>query len=357
MGIMDRYIARQVISGALMVVAVLATLGGLFMFIEQQDDIGVGSYNTRDALEFALMNLPAQTYQLLPVSVLIGAMLGLGALARGSELTVFRSAGVSVWRIAASASIAGILLLLLGVALGEFVGPPLQRLAAQQKAMAKSATASLAGNGGAWVRDGNLILNVERHANSLGGMLVFEITPQQRLAAVGRAASVNAGDSAAHGWQLSGYDETRFDGETIAASRVASRRLNSGLSGDFLALAATDPGRLTTAELRELAIEQRANGIDSRDIQFAFWSRVARVIAIPLAVLLAIPFMFGSMRGAGAGAKSALGLLMGVVLFLVQDVVESGALVFKLNPVLLAWCPVVAMALVAVVLIARTNRH
>jgi lipopolysaccharide export system permease protein len=357
MNILDRYISRQVLSGALLVAAVLATLGALFLFIEQQDDIGVGTYSTRDALAFALMTLPVQIYQLLPVSVLIGSMLGLGSLARGSELTVIRVAGVSVWRIAGSALIAGFLLTLLGIALGEFIGPPLQKLATQQKAFAKSASASFAGKGGAWVRDGNFILSVERNAGTLGAMLVFELSPEHRLDAVGRATSVNAGDSSARGWQLSGFDETRFGALGITAMRGAKRRLESGLSGDFLALASSDPNRLNTAELAELGSELKANGIESNQIEFAYWSRIARVAAIPFAVLLAIPFMFGSMRGAGAGAKSALGLLLGVVLFLAQDVVESGALVFKLNPMLLAWLPVGVMGVVALLLIARVNHH
>lgn len=357
MNILDRYISRQVLAGALMVAAVLATLGALFLFIEQQDDIGVGSYTTADALGFALMTLPAQVSQLLPVSVLIGSMLGLGTLARGSELTIIRVSGVSVWRIAASALIAGFLLMLLGIALGEFIGPPLQKLATQQKAFAKSSSASFAGRGGAWVRDGDLILSVERNAGSLGGMLVFELSPQHRLEAIGRAASVNAGDSSARGWQLGGFDETRFGAQGISASRAARRTLESKLSGDFLALAASDPNRLNTAELAELGRELRANGIESGEIEFAYWSRIARVSAIPFAVLLAIPFMFGSMRGAGAGAKSALGLLLGIALFLAQDVVESGALVFKLNPMLLAWLPVAAMGFIALLLITRTNRH
>ena len=357
MRIIDRYVSKQVISGSLVVVAVLATLGVLFLFIEQQDDIGVGSYTTRDALAFALMTLPAQIYQLLPVSVLIGSMLGLGALARGSELTVIRSAGVSVWRIAASALIGGFFMMAIGIALGEYIGPPLQKLATQQKAAAKSTSASFAGRSGAWVRDGNLILNVERSGGSLSGMLVFELTPEHRLSAIGRAASVNAGDSAAQGWQLAGYDESRFDGGKIAGSRVARRRIDSKLSGDFLALAASDPNRLTTAELAELARQQRANGIESGEIEFAYWSRIARVAAIPFAVLLAIPFMFGSMRSSGAGAKSALGLLLGIVLFLAQDVVESGALVFKLDPMLLAWLPVAVMGIVAVAMTVRVNRR
>ena len=43
--------------------------------------------------------------------MLIGALLGLGTLARGSELTVMRAAGISVWRIAGSVAMAGVLLI------------------------------------------------------------------------------------------------------------------------------------------------------------------------------------------------------------------------------------------------------
>ena len=49
MNILDRYLYRTVIVYTLMAMGVLLTLGGLFLFISQQSDIGTGDYTAADA--------------------------------------------------------------------------------------------------------------------------------------------------------------------------------------------------------------------------------------------------------------------------------------------------------------------
>ena len=115
MNLLDRYVIRALLGGAALVLTVLIALGALFLFANQQDDIGVGTYSAIDALWFVLLNLPQQLYEFMPIGVMIGALLGLGALARGSELTVMRAAGVSVWRIAGSVAMAGVVLVAVAV--------------------------------------------------------------------------------------------------------------------------------------------------------------------------------------------------------------------------------------------------
>ena len=103
MNILDRYIMRSILGSVLMVVAVVLVLGALFVFIDQQDDIGIGHYTALEALWYTLLNLPQQAFELLPITVLIGSLLGLGSLARGSELTVIRATGVSIGALAGMA--------------------------------------------------------------------------------------------------------------------------------------------------------------------------------------------------------------------------------------------------------------
>ena len=49
--------------------------------------------------------------------------------------------------------------------------------------------------------------------------------------------------------------------------------------------------------------------------------------------------MLGSLRSAGAGTRMLMGLVAGIAFFLLQRLIESGTVVFDLNPVLLAWMP------------------
>src|SRR5256884_4335636 len=78
-----------------------------------------------------------RSYELLPITVLIGSLLGLGSLARGSELTVVRASGVSIARLAGTALMAALLLIGIEVLLGEFLAPQLQEAAREHKAFSK----------------------------------------------------------------------------------------------------------------------------------------------------------------------------------------------------------------------------
>ena len=106
MSVLDRYIVRAILGTVLMVMAVFLVLGALFVFIDQQKDVGVGHYTALGALWYSLLNLPQQAYELLPITALLGSLLGLGALARGSELTVMRGTVMSVARLASIAMLA-----------------------------------------------------------------------------------------------------------------------------------------------------------------------------------------------------------------------------------------------------------
>jgi lipopolysaccharide export system permease protein len=117
----------------------------------------------------------------------------------------------------------------------------------------------------------------------------------------------------------------------------------------------SEPGELASGALWSLIGYYRANSLDPKAYLFAFWSRIARTVAIGFSVLLAIPFVLGSLRSSGAGTRTMMGLLLGICFFLVQRLIESGTVVFDLNPVVLAWIPTAAMGMVTMLLLARAR--
>ena len=204
-----------------------------------------------------------------------------------------RATGVSVARIAGIALMAGLFMVAAAITLGEFLGPPLQQAAREQKAFSKLSNVSFGTGSGAWVRDGDLILNVAGQSGQrqFGSMLVFELSPQHRLLALGHARRATAG--ANHQWLLTDYTESRFADDTVTTSPPGQRMLTSNVTAGFLGLAVQDPDQLTTAALWRLIRYYQANALDAREYVFAFWSRIARTVAIAFCALLAIPFVLG----------------------------------------------------------------
>jgi lipopolysaccharide export system permease protein len=99
----------------------------------------------------------------------------------------------------------------------------------------------------------------------------------------------------------------------------------------------------------------QANKLGSEPYEIAFWSRVARTVGILVALLFALPFGFGSLRNASLSARTAFGVALGIVYVFLQRLVESGAQVFNLDPLLLAWVPTGLLALATAMMMWRVR--
>lgn len=355
MTLLDRYLARTVLLHTLMVLAVLLALMMLVSLIGQQNDIGVGSYGVDDAFLFIMLTLPQQAYELLPIATLVGAILGLGALARDSELTIVRSAGVSTTRIAASAAIAGLTVAVTMWLLGEYLAPPADKYARHHKMFSKYSELNIAGSSSAWIRQGSRFLNVRQQAanNLFGGVFVYELDADHRLRLVGHANS--ASQDAAGRWILSKYAETRFETAQVAARAAEREEAGTEINADFLGLAVTRPMALPLRDVYAYVRHLRANDLDSRAWEIAFWSRLARLAAAIVVCIFAVPFALGPLRSAGAGARTVLGIMAGVLLVLLTQTLENSGVVYQLNPLLVAWGPTALMMVIALIAIRRAH--
>src|ERR1700691_3130676 len=224
-----------------MAMAVLLTLVALCLFISEQSDIGVGSYSAGDAFLFPLLNLPQQAFELLPIGALIGALMGLGNLASGSELVVTRASGVSVWRIAWPVGLAGLTLALAMYGIGEYAAPPMAQFAKREKTTDKLADVSFAGSSSAWVKDGNLILRVQTGEvdQAFGGVSLFELDGPTRLRSIQRAARISVADPGR--WNLHNVATSHFGDDRVSGDLAGETTIRTTVNPDFLGLAATDP--------------------------------------------------------------------------------------------------------------------
>jgi lipopolysaccharide export system permease protein len=352
---LDRYLYKTVLLYTLMAMGVLLTLGALFVFISQQSDIGTGDYGTADAFLYTFLNVPEQIFELLPIGAMIGALMGLGNLAAGSELVVTRASGVSVWRIAWPVGLAGVTLALAMYAVGEYVAPPLAQFAKREKTTSKLADVSFAGSSSAWVKDGNLILRVQTGEvdQSFGGVSLFELDGPTRLRSIQRADRISVADP--QHWRMHGVATTRFGDDRVDSTIADEVTIQSSINPDFLALAATDPDLLTLRGVASYIDHLKRNNLDTSFYEIGYWSRIARMFAVVIVTLLALPFVFGPLRTTGAGTRTVIGAMLGIVFFLITRTVENGGQLFGLNPALVGWLPTATVGFLTFVAISRTR--
>lgn len=335
MSILDRYLFKAIVGSTLLVLLVLLALGGFVEFVSQLNSIGEGNYDMAVAGQYVLLKLPRLAAGLLPVSALLGALLGLGVLASGSELIVLRAAGVSAGRLARSVGITGVLIALVGGVIGEFIAPQMDLLARQIRAVAKSGEIEMVGSS-SWLRDGNVIFNVRSAMEGIeyGGVFSYRIKAPGKLAGIGRADPVDLDADSV----LSDYRESRFDTSGVRIDTEISPSQASILR-DLLTLTAVRDSNLTAPELYRYVRYLKANALESDRFEIIFWGRMAGIAGVALMCVLALPFVFGSLRTTGAGARMIVGVLIGVAYFLLNRTLADSGAVFNLHPLLVAWLP------------------
>ena len=355
MNILDRYILRAILGTTAMVLSVLLGLAAFIEFFGQLGDVGEGSYGMAQALAYVALRLPRLAVEMLPAAALLGSLLGLGNLAARSELIAMQAAGVSRAQMARAALMTGALLVVFMGTVGEYFSPALANYARQMRTMAKFDDVTLGGTN-AWVRDGNVIMNMRQAETdpARAGIFVFEIAPGGRLQGMGRGDSATAAEAAGE-WRLSGYAETRFGEERVDIARGTRLLVTDMLTQDLLNLSVVRPADLDARGLWQYVRYLRANQLDSTSYEVAYWSRLANIASVAVMTVLALPFVFGSLRAAGGGARLIVGVMIGLGYFLISRMLANGAVVFDIHPIVVAWTPTALLLALALGGLARVR--
>ena len=165
MNILERYIGKSILA---MIFAVLLAISGLIFIVklvEEFKDVGKGSYDAIIATYYALLMLPSDIKEIIPVVVLIGGLLGLGTLASRSELVVMQASGFSRFRIGLAVMKTTLPLIFLTMFLSEWGIPQTEQYARNMRSIAQSGGSMLATTGGFWAKDGQDFIYI-RHINN-----------------------------------------------------------------------------------------------------------------------------------------------------------------------------------------------
>jgi len=352
--VLTRYLVLSVLRGIAAVLGVLIVVGGFVQFVGQLDDIGVANYGIGSAVSYVLLNIPRAVFQSLPAAALLGALLSLGNLAVHHELIVMRSSGVSKLHLVGMVGVAALVLIVMMSLIGETLAPSLSAYAREMRTRALLEDDVLADSQSTWLKDGDLILNLRRGSEQYGfrsGVYLFELDDDKRLKQVAHADSADI--DRADQWILSNYSETNFTNDGVSADRRAFLVRQYDLNPELLGLSVVRSDLLDTPALRRYIAYLEDNDLNADQYLIAYWGRIASVVAVLFMTLLAIPFVFGSLRSSAAGSRLAVGLVIGLGFYALDEVLANSGEVFDLDPIVVAWAPTIALGLVTGFALAR----
>ena len=350
--LLSRYVARSVIGGALLVLAVLISLDTLLAFFGELDDLGRGNYDIWSAALYVVLAMPGRIYELFPAAVAIGGVLGLGALAANSELVVMRAAGVSIGRIIVMVMQGGLVLMAIIIAIGEGVAPSSQQRAENLRAVAISGQGAARSDRGLWVRDGGRFINV---GEVLPGRVLRDVEIYSfagtRLESAQRAErAVHAGDR----WRVHDVRRTRLEDGVLTTDRVEQMERERLVRPELFQLLTISPESLPIWQLHRYVEYLRANRLDADRFALAFWKKLETPLSTLVMLLLALPIIFGSLRSSGTGQRAFAGSLIGIGYYLVAELFSHIGIVYGLMAPLAALLPVVLFTALGLYALRRT---
>lgn len=349
MQILNRYIFKSIVSATALVVLVLAAIDGFMLFFAQTSDIGKANYTMFDGLLYTLMQLPFDMYQYFPMAGFLGCLIGLGRLARTSELVVMRASGISVVEITLSVVKAALIMIVVTTFIGEVVAPILQYHSEHMKAYALGKEKKYVTLG--WLRDKDRFIYIGKIVSPkvVVGVNIFNIK-QHHL--VSNSYSPIAEKLPNGDWEMKNVVRTDLTSTKITKQRFAKLPLKIKFDPVSVTLGEKSIQQLSVVGLYQTIKYRRQAGLDIRQYLYTFWARIFQPMVTIIMICLGVPFVFGSLRNSSMGLKVLTGVIIGFAFYSINQVIGPLSIVYQMPLVLAAVIPLV-ISLVACAILYR----
>ncbi|ADU67864.1 LPS export ABC transporter permease LptG [Pantoea sp. At-9b] len=353
--VLDRYIGKTIFNTIMMTLFMLVSLSGIIKFVDQLRKTGQGAYTALDAGYYTLLSVPKDIEIFFPMAALLGALLGLGNLAQRSELVVMQASGFTRMQVALAVMKTAIPLVLLTMAIGEFVAPQGEQMARNYRAQQLYGGALVSTQNGLWAKDGNSFIYIERIKgdNQIDGVSIYNFSEQRRLLSV-RYAATATWDNAKKLWVLSQVDESDLkDAKQITGSQSLSGEWKTNLTPDKLGVVALDPDALSIRGLYNYSKYLKQSGQEAGRYQLNMWSKIFQPLSVAVMMLMALSFIFGPLRSVSMGVRVVTGISFGFLFYVLDQIFGPLSLVYGIPPILGAVLPSAAFFAISLFLMLK----
>ncbi len=344
----DWYLARIVLGSTLLAFAALFSIDSTIDLINDLELLDKRGFTVQHVILKLFLGMPQRLYDLMPTSLLLGTLLGLGNMAARSELEAFRSVGISKLRILWSVLAVGVVLVVISMAVGESVAPTTEGYVRNLHKTSDMHKIAIRSRHGLWVREGNRFINVKQifTDSRIAGVWVYEMDEHYRLkwASFAKSASYENGT-----WKLSQVRRSRVSEEGVQTSEAEEEYWEELVTPELFNVVSVKPEQMAARKLRTYIDYLEANGLNTQRYKLAYFNRFAVPLSGLAMLLLAIPFVFRPVRTGGFGQRMILGIGIAVAFNILSRMLGNASVVYGLSPLVGAFSPVLLVSALAFV--------
>ena len=353
--VIDRYIAKAVITGCAASCFVMLAVFAFVDFVTQLKTMGTGDYGALQVALYVLLHLPQRLYELSPSIILVGGILSLGAMAASSELTVMRTSGISKLRIIRSVLQVGFLIAIIVAVIGEYVVPTTTRMAKNYRAQAMEKKLIVGGTDDVWARDGNRYVNVKQILpdHQLKDIYVYELDENRQLSATVYAEYARYHDDE---WVLDNIKKSEISSSGVTTSFYEQLKLKRLILLELFSVLELKSSDMSATELLTYSKYLQENKLDDSEYSLAFWIKIFTPFTCLAMLMIAMPLVLSTTaRSGGGGQRLMLAILIGVTYFVFNRSVNYLGLALHISPVLSAFAPLAIVMLLTLIFMKRIN--
>ena len=340
MNTLDRYIGKSILGSIFATLLTLVGLSAIIKFVEQFRSVGKGTYDIWQAVAFTGLTIPKDIETFFPMAALLGALMALGNLASRSELVVMQAAGFSRFKIGMAVMKTALPLVLLTMVIGEWGIPQTEQFARDMRARALSGGSMLSMKNGVWAKDGNNFVFVRRVTDDakLNDIYIYTFDQHRNLTELKHANQASYSEDESK-WTLRQVNHSMISKDEITTSNRLSEKWETNLTLDKLGAVSLRPTSLSISGLYNYISFLRETGQDVSRFELTFWRKIFQPVSVGVMMLLALSFIFGSLRSVTAGARIVTGICFGFLFYVVNEIFGQMSVVYNMPAVFGALMP------------------
>jgi len=328
---------------------ILAGFSSLFLIVTLFQLL---DYITRNKIEwmvvanYLLFLLPMIVNYVAPIAALVAVMVTFGILHKTSQVVALKASGQSIFRLAAPALAASVLLSAFVFVNQDYIMPFTNRRQNNLRYLIRKGQEppqTFYQTTNKWIFGADSrIFNYAYFTpgtNSFARLSVLDLSREPFSIKRRLYARRAWWDDAAEQWVLEHGWERRFEGDALVAFEpFDQRRVALAERPDYFKKETVGSSSMTLAELRRAISDLSRSGFDVLDLRIALQSKIAFPLTCLVMVIVGLPFSFSvGKRGALYGV--AAGMAIGLAYWGLTGLFEQMGRYEMLPPMLAAWGP------------------